>query len=400
MSLINRVLEDLERNRPAQLGEATGDLASTTRAVARRRPSLVVPISAAAVAGAAVALFVAAGPGARMFSTDYAQRQAAVAMPVSKPVAKPVAIATPAPAPAPAPAASVSIAAASTEAVAASAPRPTPVAIAKPPAKVETPPAAAVAASKPVVAVTALAAASVVPARAAHASASQMPVAAVPAVRTATASAPQVIAREEPPRAYTPPIKTVSPQQQSENLYREAVALLQQGRAAEAVDTLTKSLQVQPGNVAARKELASIWLQRANVERALSTLEEGRRIAPSDPELAIAVARLELERGNPQRAEDLLEQAASATQADPRSHAMHAVALQRLGRHDEAVAQFLLALQSNSGMPTWLVGLGISLRAIGKPTEAYEAFARARSTGLLSAELATFVDQQLQALAK
>jgi MSHA biogenesis protein MshN len=79
---------------------------------------------------------------------------------------------------------------------------------------------------------------------------------------------------------------------------------------------------------------------------------------------------------------------------------MQAVALQRLGRNEEAVAQFIQALQSNPGMPTWLVGLGISLRAIGKTAEAYEAFARAKSTGLLSAELATYVDQQLQALAK
>lgn len=95
-----------------------------------------------------------------------------------------------------------------------------------------------------------------------------------------------------------------------------------------------------------------------------------------------------------------MEQVASATQSDPRSQAMHAVALQRLGRHEEAVAHFLKALQSNPGMPTWLVGLGISLRATGKSAEAYEAFARARSTGLLSADVSTFVDQQLQALAR
>ena len=58
------------------------------------------------------------------------------------------------------------------------------------------------------------------------------------------------------------------------------------------------------------------------------------------------------------------------------------------------------ALLTNPSMPNWLVGLGISLRATGRDGEAQEAFDRAMRTGLLSPDLASFVEQQLRSQAK
>jgi hypothetical protein len=49
-------------------------------------------------------------------------------------------------------------------------------------------------------------------------------------------------------------------------------------------------------------------------------------------------------------------------------------------------------------MPTWLLGIGISLQALGQNRDAQEAFARAREGGLLSAPLSSFVDQRLRQL--
>ena len=192
------------------------------------------------------------------------------------------------------------------------------------------------------------------------------------------------------------PIKTISPQQESENLYREAMVLTQQGRGADAMERLHKAVAVYPANSAARKTLASAMMQRGEADGALALLEDGRRLAPSDADLSAAVARVELERGNTQRAQDLLDELSRAGKSDAGMHAMQAVALQRLGKHSDAVPHFLAALQTNPAMPNWLVGLGISLRATGQDAQAAEAFQRARGTGLLSPELTAFVDQQLR----
>jgi MSHA biogenesis protein MshN len=49
-------------------------------------------------------------------------------------------------------------------------------------------------------------------------------------------------------------------------------------------------------------------------------------------------------------------------------------------------------------MPTWLVGIGISLQALGQNRDAQEAFTRARDGGLLSPPLLSFVEQRLRQL--
>jgi MSHA biogenesis protein MshN len=55
-----------------------------------------------------------------------------------------------------------------------------------------------------------------------------------------------------------------------------------------------------------------------------------------------------------------------------------------------------LTLRSNDAKA--LIGLGISLQALGKLDKAQEAFNRAQATATLSPELSLFVEQQLKQL--
>ena len=48
------------------------------------------------------------------------------------------------------------------------------------------------------------------------------------------------------------------------------------------------------------------------------------------------------------------------------------VLLQRAGRHEDAVKHYLNALRTDPAMPAWLLGIGISLDAIGKPRRLFE----------------------------
>jgi MSHA biogenesis protein MshN len=58
--------------------------------------------------------------------------------------------------------------------------------------------------------------------------------------------------------------------------------------------------------------------------------------------------------------------------------------------------QAALALAPRSGV--WLMGLGISLQALGRNSEAQIAFRRARASDMLTGELQAFVDQRLKQL--
>jgi len=74
--------------------------------------------------------------------------------------------------------------------------------------------------------------------------------------------------------------------------------------------------------------------------------------------------------------------------------------LQRSGQHDAAITHYTkaIAIENNTGSvkTNTLVGLGISLQAIGKLENAQQAFVRAQQIGSLSPALASFVDQQLK----
>lgn len=56
------------------------------------------------------------------------------------------------------------------------------------------------------------------------------------------------------------------------------------------------------------------------------------------------------------------------------------------------------ALRLAPGSGIWLMGLGISLQAINRNTEAQDAFRRAKATNALNPELQAFVDQRLKQL--
>ena len=78
--------------------------------------------------------------------------------------------------------------------------------------------------------------------------------------------------------------------------------------------------------------------------------------------------------------------------------AFHAALMQRMGDHAGATAAYRRVLATQPGNGLWWMGLGISLEALAERTEALAAFARARDSGDLRADLAGFVAQRLDAL--
>lgn len=198
--------------------------------------------------------------------------------------------------------------------------------------------------------------------------------------------------------AVTKQIKEFTPQQQAENEYRKAVAMVQQGRAKEAVEELTYALQLDPRHTAARQTLVGLLLEANRYGDAERKLQEGLTIAPDQPDLVMILARLQVERGDIRGGLVTLERALPYASENAAYQAFLAALLQRDGRHREAIEHYLLALRNAPQTGVWLMGLGISLQAENRLPEAREAFSRARTSNTLSPELQAFVEQRLKQL--
>jgi len=203
-----------------------------------------------------------------------------------------------------------------------------------------------------------------------------------------------------PKPAVAAPIKQVSPQQRSDNLYRQAVGLLQQGRVAEAQGLLEQSLEHNPLNHNARQLLAGLLLDNKRSAEATALLQEGVKLAPDQSGFVMALARLQVESGNADAGLQTMQNGLQYAASEGEYQGFYAALLQRAEQHDAAVTHYLAALRTDPANASWLIGVGISLQALAKFSDARDAFERARQVGKLSPDLMRFVEQRLAQLAR
>ncbi|MEI8157331.1 MAG: hypothetical protein WCH60_10740 [Burkholderiales bacterium] len=73
--------------------------------------------------------------------------------------------------------------------------------------------------------------------------------------------------------------------------------------------------------------------------------------------------------------------------------AIRANAAQRLGRHQDSVHAYMVALQSRPDEQRWLLGTAVSLAALGQTSSAAEMAEKARSVGPVSKDIVTYLRQ-------
>lgn len=216
---------------------------------------------------------------------------------------------------------------------------------------------------------------------------------------TENLSATGRLVSELPPKSNTDKTSTgkqISSAQQSSNYYRQALSNLQQGRVAEAQANLTQALEANPANQEARQTLAGLLLDNKRNDEAKATLMAGLVISPEQSDFRMAIARLQIETGDRTGALNTLEQGLIYAKDNADYQGFLATLLQRAERHEEAINHYMTALSLNNTAPNLLIGLGISLQAVGKLENAKDVFIRAQSTVNLNPELSLFVDQQLK----
>lgn len=196
-------------------------------------------------------------------------------------------------------------------------------------------------------------------------------------------------------------VKQIRPDQQSGNDYRQALTYLQQGRVSEAQAYLMQALEADPKNHDARQTLASLFLENKRNDDARKILAEGLVIAPEQTDFRMTIARLQVEANDNTGALITLEQGAPYAKNNAGYHNFMATMLQRAERHEEAISHYMASLSignatSENTMTSTLIGLGISLQAVGKLNDAKIAFTRAQSMSALNPELSLFVNQRLK----
>jgi len=193
-------------------------------------------------------------------------------------------------------------------------------------------------------------------------------------------------------------IRQLSVRQQADIEYRKANVSMQQGRNGEAIAGYETALKLEAGHDAARQALVGLLLENKRNADAESILQQGLANNPKQSGFAMLLARLQVDRGALAQALETLQRTLPYAGQQADYHAFIAAVQQRMGLHKEAVAHYQIALQSSPDSGIWLMGEGISLKAILRNEEARAAFKHALDTHSLNADLQSFVTQQLKEL--
>ena len=390
MSLINRMLQDLDRRQALDTASAGVVRASPVKSATREwfwRVLVVLLTAALAWMGWVAVQLLPRKP----LATDLAYLAASEAR--SRPPEKP----SPPPAaqvPAPAPVVPAAPAAPAESAPAASAAVPAPVSAAVP--------APAPASSESLRLATELQTpVTERPAPPAEPAKPTEPVAATPAVATPAAPAKPKVAAAAPKPAAKGTVdkrdRARSASDTAEGYFRRAALLLTHGRVSEAEEQLRAALQADPRHAAARQAYVSLLLDQQRVATARRVLQETLAVDPAQATFAMALARIHASERDYGGALAVLDRA-SVVGDGADFQAFRGAMLQRLGRHEEAVAAYQGALRDGAAPATAWVGFAISLEALGRRSDAAQAYRRALSVGPIAAEAREYAESRARAL--
>lgn len=160
--------------------------------------------------------------------------------------------------------------------------------------------------------------------------------------------------------------------------------------AKPVTDSSFRIAEAAPASTADR---AVALLESGDTAGAEALLREGLAGAPGDAAMAQVLGHILLAQNDARGAVSVLRPAAPALDADPDYHALLAAAEQRSGDHESAARRYRELLTGRPGNGAWLVGLGISLQALGDAGGAADTFLQALADPSLPAPLHDFAMQ-------
>lgn len=214
----------------------------------------------------------------------------------------------------------------------------------------------------------------------------------VPVLKVESRPRPTPAARTES----APPLKKISPQQQSDAEYRKGLQAQQVGRVPEAIAAFESALKKNERHERARLALAALLLDNGQTVAAQRVLQAGLALKPVQLGLGMALARMQVEHDELQQAVDTLQTYLPQADNNADYQAFYAALLQRQQRHKEALNHYQLALRMQPRNGVWLMGYAISLQAVERKEDAQLAYRQALATQTLTPVLSAFVQQKLK----
>jgi tetratricopeptide (TPR) repeat protein len=166
-------------------------------------------------------------------------------------------------------------------------------------------------------------------------------------------------------------------QESAAQLFRDAFALHQAGKIADAIGAYQKLIELDPQNAQALNWLAVAQIQAGRLEDALQFAQKAVAIQGDSADCHDTLGHAFQELDNPDKAIEAWRTAISLNPSHLKAHLSLGNALWEIGQYDEAVAVNQKALQLDPRSLTGLNNLGNALRAQGKFDEAIVAYRRA-----------------------
>jgi len=179
--------------------------------------------------------------------------------------------------------------------------------------------------------------------------------------------------------------------------FRRATLLLKDARVGEAEDQFQAALQADPRHGGARQAYVSLLLEQQRISTARGLLQDTLAADPAQAWFALALARIHAMGRDYAGALAVLDRAASVGQG-AEFQAYRGTMLQRLGRHEEALEAFQGAVRDGAAPPTAWIGYAMSLEALGRRPEAAQAYRRALSVGPIASEAREYAESRARAL--
>jgi tetratricopeptide (TPR) repeat protein len=135
------------------------------------------------------------------------------------------------------------------------------------------------------------------------------------------------------------------------------------------------------------------------LQQSIAVAERAAKATPGADTSAVLVplvremARMQLAEGRFGAVWEMLTRLEQPLASQPDLWAIRANAAQRLGRHQDSVHAYMVALQSRPDEQRWLLGTAVSLAAMGQISSASEMAEKARSVGPVSKDILNYLRQ-------
>lgn len=225
-----------------------------------------------------------------------------------------------------------------------------------------------------------------------------------PAARVAEkprANAPSTPPRERTRPAKPEAVSKSSPLDEAamraEQRYRDALNAYSQGRTTESLAQARQALTDDPAHLGARQLLLRQLVQQRANDQARTVAREGLQVHPAQIGWASVLTRLEMERGDLGAARRVIDDTLPRAASSADFHSLAGAVAQRQGKPGDAAEFYRGALRLKPAEGRNWIGLAMALEADGHAPEAREAFRRALQTGdALSPELQALAERKLR----